>query len=118
MIRTAITRPRNRNRGRPAEKHAPGFKQFIRGRDCLVGEKCDGKIEPAHVDYAGGKGMGTKVADSFTVPLCSRHHREQHQEGWSTFERHYFGKEGYALKASEELWRAWPSRGRWEAKNG
>ena len=116
-------RPRKRNSPRPAEKSAKGFLQWLRGRECLcAGGGCDGRIEAAHVDYAGDKGMGTKVSDRHAVPLCSRHHAWQHQHGWPLFERWWLGggakAEGYALKAAAAYWRAWPGRAAWEAKNG
>jgi hypothetical protein len=79
---------------------------------------CEGKIEAAHVDYAGDKGMGTKVSDRFAVPLCAFHHAWQHRQGWKTFERTWFGGigVGFALKSAEHYWRAWPGRIAWERK--
>jgi hypothetical protein len=73
-------------------------------------------MEAAHVDYAGGKGIGTKVRDSACVPLCSLHHRCQHNKGWKTFEIKHFGAEGWALKAAEGYWKAWPGRVAWERR--
>lgn len=35
----------------------------------------------AHHFMPGDKGMGTKVSDYFTVPLCSRCHRFFHDHG-------------------------------------
>jgi hypothetical protein len=113
------TRPRKRNSPRIAEKSAPGFLQWLRGRVCFASGSlgCDGRIEAAHVDYAGDKGMGSKVSDKFAVPLCSAHHREQHQVGWREFEiARCKGRVGAALEASERYWRAWPGRIAWERK--
>ncbi len=115
------TKPRHRNAPRIAEKSAPGFLQWLRGRECIAsfgGIGCDGKIQAAHVDYAGDKGMSTKASDRFAVPLCARHHAWQHQHGWPLFERSWFGGrgEGYALKAAIAFWRAWPGRIAWERK--
>jgi hypothetical protein len=111
------TRPRKRNSPRIAEKHAPGFLQWLRGRECFVGlsspEECGGKLEAAHVDHAGGKGMGTKVADQHAIPLCTKHHAMQHRIGWRSFEDHYmFGAVGVA----SDYWRLWPGRIAWERK--
>lgn len=109
------TRPRKRNAPRPAEKSAPAFLQWLRGRECFISESgaCEGKLEAAHVDHAGGKGMGTKVADRHAIPLCSKHHAEQHRIGWKSFEaRYFFGAVGIA----EDYWRAWPGRIAWERK--
>lgn len=76
---------------------------------------CSGRIESAHVDYAGDKGMGTKVSDRFCVPLCEEHHRVQHQHGWQTFEGNF---KINALEASKAYWNAWPGRVAWERENG
>ena len=39
-------------------------------------------VDPSHahhVRYAQPRGLGLKVSDEFTVPLCAIHHREMHQ---------------------------------------
>lgn len=107
-------KPRRKNAPRPAEKIAHGYLKWLRGRECLcAGNSCGGRIEAAHVDHAGGKGIGTKVADKFAVPLCSEHHRLQHQWGWRRFQQAYTIN---AVNAAEQYWRAWPGRAAWEAK--
>lgn len=109
------TRPRKRNAPRIAEKSAEAFKQWIRGRSCLCFPRggCGGKVEAAHVDYAGDKGMGTKASDKYTVPLCTFHHAEQHRMGWKSFEAKY----GFvALSVAEFLWSRWPGKAQWERK--
>lgn len=109
------TKPRHTNAGRPPEKRALGFLQWLRGRNCALADKggCHGPIVAAHVDYAGGKGMATKVADRFAVPMCDEHHREQHTLGWQPFEKlHDFD----GLATAEAFWRAWPGRVKWERK--
>lgn len=112
------TRPRKRNSPRPASKSARSFLQWLRGRCCVCiacGE-CQGKVEAAHVDYAGDKGMGTKVSDQFAIPLCSLHHRLQHSKGWPWFDRVKLGADRQALRVAGEYWRAWPGRIAWERK--
>lgn len=42
-------------------------------------------VDPHHITYAGGGGMGWKVDDKWTVPLCRRHHNELHQTGEANF---------------------------------
>ncbi len=110
--------PRHKNAPRPAAKSAHGFKQWVRGRNCLaIGTgKCEGKVQAAHVDYAGGKGVGTKVADRFTIPLCAKHHAMQHNMGWMRFEHSVLGKAGAAWDAADFLWSRWPGRIAWERK--
>ena len=112
------TKPRKRNSPRPAEKSAPGFLQWLRGRECLCAKTglCSGKAQAAHVDYAGGKGVGTKVADRWAVPLCAFHHAIQHREGWHSFDAKYLDGENAGLAAANQFWRAWPGRIAWEAK--
>ncbi len=75
---------------------------------------CDGGIEAAHVDYAGGKGLGTKVADCHALPMCRKHHAEQHRIGWRSFEVQHGDFD--ALAVAEEYWRQWPGRIAWERK--
>lgn len=112
---------RRKNAPRPAWKVATAYLQWLRGRPCYLANKggCgfadpprNTPIEAAHVDVAGGKGMGTKVADQYAIPLCQRHHDEQHGKigsfsqrgGWKTFQVKY----GFdAVKVAGEYWRAW-----------
>jgi hypothetical protein len=63
---------------------------FVRQLPCIVcGD--DVSVEACHVRYGdphAGKpstGMAEKPSDRWTVPLCGRHHRSQHQRserGW------------------------------------
>lgn len=111
------TRPRKRNAPRPAEKVAHGYLKWLRGRVCRVHGCCyDARTEAAHVDHAGGKGVSTKVADRFAIPLCggpAGHHAEQHRIGWRSFEKKY----GFdAVEDAARYWRAWPGRIAWERR--
>lgn len=116
-MRHIDTRPRRRNAPRLAEKSALGFLQWLRGRECAFAwlGGCEGRIEAAHVDYAGGKGMATKVADRFAVPACSGHHKLQTDRGWQRFESG-FNQPGFALTAANAYWDRWPGRLAWERK--
>jgi ERF superfamily len=51
--------------------------RFVAKQPCLV---C-GRIpsDPHHLRFAQHKGVGLKVSDEFTVPLCRAHHRELHR---------------------------------------
>ena len=112
--------PRRKNAPRPAEKSAPAFLQFVRGRECAFADHggCEGKIEAMHLDFAGGKGTGTKVSDRYALPACGFHHRRQHQRGWISFCREMgFTKEDL-LDGAEILWRLWPGRVKWEDSRG
>lgn len=116
-----IARRRHKNAPRAAWRVEKSFHKYLRGYECHL----DGKggcgwgdpprksfVEAAHVDCAGGKGMGLKVADKFAIPLCQRHHDEQHGKigafknrgGWPTFQLKY----GFdAVKVAAEYWRRW-----------
>lgn len=81
---------RHQNSQRAKKARAfPSHLKWVRGFACacLRHGDCEGKIEAAHVDYAGGKGMALKVHDRFAVPLCAKHHAESHRVGIQTFER-------------------------------
>jgi hypothetical protein len=138
MHRSSLARPRHRNAPRPAEKSAKGFLQWLRGRDCVLAHRRDGgcglakpprksPVEAAHVDYAAkhsseAKGMSSKTADRWALPLCQRHHDEQggkvgafkSRGGWPTFELKYGIK---ADELAKEYWLLWPGRRRWEEQN-
>jgi hypothetical protein len=126
------TAPRRQNAPRPAEKSAPTYLQWVRGRRCFLdGHRAGGCgwgdpprksfVEAAHVDHGGDKGMGTKASDCWAIPLCQRHHDEQggkvgsfkQRGGWKSFELKY----GFDAKdVAQQFWRAWPGRVKWEAK--
>ena len=101
---------RHKNSGRQnVGKRFPAHLAFVRGFECAIagrcGHHCSGKIEAAHIDYEGSKGMGMKVPDVFTLPLCSGAHIEQGQS-WRQFEARY-GID--ALAMAKELARKSPS---------
>ena len=107
--------PRRKNSPRPAWRVAESYKQWLRGRNCAADHDglCDGVMQAAHVDHAGGKGMGVQVADMHCIPLCAGHHARQHNRGWMTFEKECLGgKSAVALAAA--YWTAWPGRAQWE----
>jgi hypothetical protein len=53
--------------------------RFVAKKPCLICERlpCDAH----HLRFAQGRGLGLKVSDEFTVPLCRGHHREVHRAG-------------------------------------
>lgn len=83
--------PRKRNSGKADEgRRFPGHLKWLRGRPCILegrhGHACEGRMEAMHVDGAGGKGVGLKVADYKAVPACSEAHRLYHQYGALTWQ--------------------------------
>jgi hypothetical protein len=116
LSRTAFAPRKQNSRKADFYLRAPGFLQWLRGRPCLLVDKggCAGKIEAAHVDYAGGKGVGIKVHDKHCIPLCSEHHRVQHAWGWKAFEANFGMSPGDALLSAEAFWNNWHGRKAWE----
>lgn len=112
------TAPRRKNAPRPAWKVAEAFKQWLRGRQCAADGYglCEGRMVAAHVDHAGGKGMGTKVADRHCIPLCWMHHNRQHSRGWPTFEAECLGGKS-AIAMADAYWNQWPGRAAWEREH-
>ena len=112
------TRPRNRNAGRPPEKDAPGFLQYLRGRPCVFHDEggCADKIEAAHLDFAGDKGISTKVSDRYALPFCRGHHARQHSIGWDSFMAEMGVTREELMRGAAKFWNAWPGRPAWERK--
>lgn len=68
---------------REPRQHDEDYLDFIRGLPCvLCGDNTS--VEAAHIRYGDPvvckrkAGMGEKPDDVWTLPLCGRHHREQH----------------------------------------
>ena len=60
--------------------------RFVAKQPCLVCGRTPS--DPHHLRFAQPTGLGLKVSDEFTVPLCRAHHRELHRavqetEWWS-----------------------------------
>lgn len=82
---------RNVRRAKEAFTEAFGEKgSWVRGFSCAIGVygrnpgECDGLIEAAHVRSRGAGGAAKDI-----IPLCTRHHREQHDAGIRTTESKY-----------------------------
>lgn len=77
---------------RQPRQHSEKHLAFIRQLPCMV---CGNNTstEAAHIRFAmpsagkRGVGMGEKPDDKWTVPLCGKHHKEQHHIGETTFWR-------------------------------
>jgi Rad52/22 family double-strand break repair protein len=74
--------------------------QFVAQHPCLI---CGRSPSHAHhVRFAQSKGLGLKVSDEFTVPLCAIHHSKNHSSGdertwWQT-------RNIDPLKVARDLW--------------
>jgi hypothetical protein len=87
--------------------------RFVASQPCLL---C-GRVpsDAHHLRFAQRKGLGIKVSDEFTVPLCRTHHRQLHQTGnemqwWSQIDNKID-----PLKIAHALWQQ--SRGHTSASH-
>jgi hypothetical protein len=74
--------------------------RFVARQPCLIcaRQPCDAH----HVRFAQSRGLGIKVSDEFTVPLCRGHHRELHRAG---NEATWWDSKGVdAMGAARKLW--------------
>lgn len=96
MRRTAF-KPRKQNSHRADEwKRCEPFLGWLRKRQCFLSvhaprqHRCEGKVRACHFDPWGNKGMGTKVSDSASMPMCDAAHAEQGDVlGWPDFQSKY-----------------------------
>jgi len=76
---------------------------FVASQPCLV---CGRRPAQAHhLRFAQPRGMGLKVSDEFTLPLCNTHHDAVHRTG---DERAWWARHGIIepLKYADRLWAA------------
>jgi DNA recombination protein Rad52 len=75
--------------------------KFVASQPCLI---CGRQpSDPHHLRFAQPRGIGLKVSDEFTVPLCRGHHRQLHQAGnevpwWKNLQID-------ALEIAKDLWK-------------
>src|SRR6476620_987842 len=74
--------------------------RFVAEQPCLV---CGRSTSHAHhIRYAQPRGIGLKVSDEFTVPLCAIHHAENHANG---NERRWWQEHNlHPLPVARRLW--------------
>lgn len=76
---------------------------FVASQPCLI---CGRRPAQAHhLRFAQRRGMGLKVSDEYTVPVCNTHHDDIHRTG---DERAWWARHGIIepLKYAERLWAA------------
>jgi hypothetical protein len=74
--------------------------RFVAKQPCLIcgRQPCDAH----HLRFAQSRGLGLKVSDEFTVPLCRGHHRELHR---SSIEANWWKETGVdATAIARKLW--------------
>jgi hypothetical protein len=76
--------------------------RYVASKSCLVCGRTPSHAH--HVRFAQSRGVGLKVSDEFTVPLCAIHHSENHSTG---DERKWWQERKIdPLGIAHELWRA------------
>lgn len=100
----------------PTMVRSPGHLAWVRGHECAIANRsttCTGKIEAAHCRTGTDGGTSMKPSDCWSIPLCSWHHRYQHEIGEPAFQRMYSIN---MKELAAELWRRSPHRLKHERK--
>ena len=98
---------RQRNPERRARLHdeqfgPEAFQKWVRAQTCCVPDCGGWPPELAHVKSRGAGGTWEDI-----VPLCTRHHREQHDMGIASFQERY----GFDMRVqAEDIQRRWEER--------
>lgn len=66
--------------GVPVRIRSTEHLDFVRSKPCCACPKA-GPSEAHHLTHAQPKAKALKAGDQFTVPLCTKHHRELHARG-------------------------------------
>lgn len=112
-----VKKPRRAKMGAraPTQIRCRPHLEWIRTQPCLCrssgdGWHCHGPVQAAHVRTNTDGGMGMKPSDFWSVPLCAKHHREQHQIGETAFQlRHRIFMRTKAMELAQRS----PHRERW-----
>ncbi len=121
LARSRFTPRKPARAGRPSWKVADEYRRWLRKLPCARCQTAGGTGNPivaAHVDIAGkgtrdAKGVSSKVADRFCLPLCNACHIEQTDVvGWPEFEKLLPLCDAEALAGV--YWTEWPGRREWE----
>ena len=76
---------------KPVRVKSKRYLAWVRLRRCCIGYECDGAVQAAHVLSVGAGGH-----DTYTVPLCAKHH---------TGQLHQWGRQSFEDAHSIDLWR-------------
>lgn len=108
-------RPVNRerlSRRREVQYGPAGFLDWLHSLGCSVPSCGAADIEAAHATSRGAGGTWEDL-----LPLCTRHHRMQHDKGVKSFERYVgFSLEDVAASVHQR-WRAFAGETEWPVEN-
>src|SRR5262249_42256919 len=65
--------------GEPKRHRSKEHLKFVASQPCLICGRTPSHAH--HIRHAQPRGLGLKVSDEFTVPLCATHHSENHMTG-------------------------------------
>jgi hypothetical protein len=124
MLARRAFSPRKQNSHRADEyKRCEPYRNWLRKRPCYLSlqsgsHECSGKVRACHYDPWGDKGMGTKVSDNASLPMCDAAHAEQTDVlGWPKFEAKYQFDGRHVVTAYWLQWRdGTPMGAQWKAK--
>lgn len=124
-LSAAAFKPRHGNSHRAdAWKRVPAFLRWLRKLPCFLSihdksHICEGKVRACHFDPYGDKGMGTKVSDCASLPMCDAAHAEQTDVlGWPEFQRKYEFDGRDVVTVYWEAWLKTPAGRKWLVDNG
>lgn len=121
MLPRSAFAPRKKNSHKADSwKRCEPFLRWLRSRPCFISiqsrsHECSGKVRACHFDPWGDKGMGTKVSDQASMPMCDGAHAEQTDIlGWPTFQRKYAFDGRDVVTAYWLEWLKTPTGRKWE----
>jgi len=87
--------------GEPKRIRSKEHLRFVARQPCLICGRTPSHAH--HIRFAQPRGLGLKVSDEFTVPLCAIHHTKNHATG---NERQWWQEQNLdPLAEAERLWR-------------
>lgn len=125
MLSNAAFRPRKREKVQAFDpKRCEPFLKWLRKLPCFLAvhdsnHRCEGRVRACHFDPWGDKGMGTKVSDQASMPMCDGAHAEQTDRlGWPKFQCKYEFDGRDVVTAYWTEWLATPAGRVWEREHG
>lgn len=112
---------------RPEWKVNAAYLEWLRRRPCACtgrNPECEGRIQAAHVDFAAkgtpdAKGMSSKVADRWAIPLSAMCHHLQTVKGWPWFIATHLRRDPEKMAAAyHQAWLRTPGGVKWTRDNG
>lgn len=98
---------------KPTRKRDKKLLKEVREKKCVVDFLCYGPVDPAHVIT---RAAGGPDEDWNLIPLCRKHHSQQHNDGWPLFYARYGNVWFYLLNLGWDLRKVKPEHPKWDRK--